>query len=255
MISGIYQSHPNNVLFLTNQYRIPAKDVKYIISKIDPQTRERYDYGNIRRLYVEYNSSKVDDSESKRILAQRLKGAAVLVAIPGSSLDSEAVSAYIKEARPVIVSANFAYPGAEYAFYVNPKRLEGDKACAARRLVTSNIKTGSQEDLVFNYETLIESKYANFENASTMLFKLLIQCGVTSFAVAGFDGYSERGPNYFSGWRSQGSRGDVDYRLRNIETREILKSYARMLERPEGIRFVTPSIYSGIFAKAKAEAT
>jgi 4-hydroxy 2-oxovalerate aldolase len=253
MISGMYQSHPNNVLFLTNQYRISAKDVKHIISRIDPQTRERYDYDNIRRLYVEYNSSKVNDIESRETLGRLLKGSPVLVVIPGSSLDSgaDAISSYVKEHCPVIISANFAYPGADYAFYVNPKRLESDKAESAKRLITSNIKSDSPDGLAFNYETLIESKYTNFENSSTMLIKLLIQCGVTRFAVAGFDGYTNRGSNYFSGWRGQGSRGNVDYRLRNIETREILKSYAHMLERPEDIRFITPSIYADIFERVE----
>ena len=36
-MAGIYKSHPNNIIYLTQKYRLNSKDIKYIISAIDDE--------------------------------------------------------------------------------------------------------------------------------------------------------------------------------------------------------------------------
>ena len=50
LMAGIYKSHPNNVIYLTEKFRLESKDIGKLLSMIDPQLRQRYDYDNIQRL-------------------------------------------------------------------------------------------------------------------------------------------------------------------------------------------------------------
>ena len=88
LMGGVYKSHPNNIIYLTEKFRLATKDIKYIISMIDPQLRMRYDYDNIQRLYQEYNHTKVDDHEALARLKARLEGKELLLLLPGSSIAS-----------------------------------------------------------------------------------------------------------------------------------------------------------------------
>ena len=38
---GIYKSHPNNVIYLIEKYRLSSKDIKYIISAIDEDKKTK----------------------------------------------------------------------------------------------------------------------------------------------------------------------------------------------------------------------
>ena len=86
LMGGIYRSHPNNIIYLTEKFRLATKDIKYIISMIDPDKRMRYDYDNIQRLYQEYNHVKVDDKENLALLERILKGKKILLLMPGQSI-------------------------------------------------------------------------------------------------------------------------------------------------------------------------
>ena len=62
MMAGIYKSHPNNIIYLTEKFRLATKDISNLLSMIEPAARQRYDYDNIEKLYIEYVEDKVDDA-------------------------------------------------------------------------------------------------------------------------------------------------------------------------------------------------
>ena len=43
LMAGIYQSHPNNILYLTEKFRLQTKGITNLISMIHPDLRQRYD--------------------------------------------------------------------------------------------------------------------------------------------------------------------------------------------------------------------
>lgn len=73
MLAGVYKSHPNNIIYLTEKFRLDTKDIGKILSMIDPGTRQRYDYDNIQRLYTEYVADKVDDRNQIDLLKNKSK--------------------------------------------------------------------------------------------------------------------------------------------------------------------------------------
>ena len=53
---------------------------------IDPAKRQRYDYDNIQRLYIDYNHTKIDDSDAIEQLKGVLSNRNILLLLPGHSI-------------------------------------------------------------------------------------------------------------------------------------------------------------------------
>ena len=125
MMAGIYKSHPNNVIYLTEKFRLDTKDIGKILSMIDPITRQRYDYDNIQRLYTEYVADKIDDHDALDLLRELMQNKEVFIMVPGNTLNThrKLIDNYIMERKPVVISVNFvAVEPAAYAFFGNQKR-------------------------------------------------------------------------------------------------------------------------------------
>ncbi len=260
LMAGIYKSHPNNVIYLTEKFRLESKDIGKLLSMIDPQLRQRYDYDNIQRLYVEYNHTKVDDREALAQLKGVLAGRNILLLMPGHSLitHKKAIERYIAEKNPVIISTNFetefSTPENRLSFYGSKKRYNKATVDANDRFVilVSNIQQETDSNdaknvLVVNYENLIDRGNEDFDNSSIMLFHLLKRIDVRKFAVAGFDGYSMNAENYFDENRFEGSRFETKFASITDNMRTMLKAYAASLNRKSDIQFLTPSAYEDIF--------
>ena len=85
-LAGIFKSHPNNIIFLTEKYRINNKDLKYIVAGIEEEKRQVYDYNNIAKLYEEYFSVYYEDKESIRNLKDKIENRNVVILAPGKSI-------------------------------------------------------------------------------------------------------------------------------------------------------------------------
>lgn len=259
MMAGIYKSHPNNVIYLTDKYRLTTKEIKYIISTIEPAKRQRYDYDNIQRIYIEYNHTKVDDRATLKRLSQQFFGKDVLLLVPGHSLleYADKIDALIREKNPQIISVNFVtdkgIKESRLAFFGSEKRYK--KYSAMRRgenvAIASNIVSDCSDDFVVNYESLIERESEIFDNTMIMLLNLLKKIGVTKMQVAGYDGFTTPDKNYFDSEVFDDGRFAADYHSINRNVRELLGKYVKKLENPESIQFITPSVYADIFSGEK----
>ena len=108
-MAGIYKAHPNNVIYLTEKYRLNNKDIKYILSGIDEGKRQRYDYQNIQRVYKEYSSCRVNDNASLKTLSEAVVGKEVLVLASGKTVMDYTgrILEYIEKNNPVVICVNF----------------------------------------------------------------------------------------------------------------------------------------------------
>lgn len=254
MMAGVYKSHPNNVIYLTEKYRLATKDIKYIISMIDPQLRQRYDYDNIRRLYNAYNHTKVDDKDAITRLQTMLGGRNILIISPGSSIREyeHQIRCYIKEMRAFIISVNFVTSFGDkdnrLSFFGSEKRYKRVALAEERNVaVVSNIVQHRDIDIVINYESLIDRNNDDPDNTMIMLLNLLKRLSITRFAVAGFDGFERGKQNYFLGSLFEQGRFEAKFDVITENIRKMLKEYALTLPRKSNVRFLTPSIYEDIF--------
>ena len=248
LMAGVYKSHPNNVIYLTEKFRLDTKDIGKLLSMIDPATRQRYDYDNIERLYTEYIADKVDDHKVISQLKTIVDGKEVLVMVPGNSLNTyrEQIDAYIKHNKPVVISVNFiADESSALAFFGNQKRyarLE-KKRIGRNVIVSSNIKPDNDKDIVVNYHSLINRGYKYFENSTLMLLNLLKRLEVKKVSLAGFDGFDVGQKTNYSDDSFQNARHVEEFEELNKEIGQMFSDYREILEGKCEIIFITPSMF------------
>lgn len=254
VMAGIYRSHPNNVIYLTEKFRLATKDIKHILSMIDPETRQRYDYDNIKELYQKYNHTKVDDTEDLEKILEILQGRKLLLLLPGKSIVqySEKIKEYIQKNNAFVISVNFVTDLVErenrMAFFGSTKRYNKfkDMRKNERIIVVSNVDQYAESDYVVNYESLIERDNEEFDNTMIMLLNLLRRLNINKMAVAGFDGYTQSEEGHYFNTVFEEKRFEEKYDQITINMRKMLKQYAKGLESLRDIHFLTPSQYSDI---------
>lgn len=256
LMGGIYRSHPNNIIYLTEKFRLATKDIKYIISMIDPDKRMRYDYDNIQRLYQEYNHVKVDDKENLALLERILKGKKILLLMPGQSISQykDEILKKIEAENLFVITVNFRDKTfdkySELAFWGSQKRYEHytDLRKEVTSLITSNIESDMEDDIIVNYDSFVDRTQEYSDNASLMLMRILQRVGVVSYYVAGFDGFTVNG-SYYKKTDFSEERFRSQYESINKGVAHQLSMFADSLKHPEDIQFVTPSIYTHIFKR------
>lgn len=259
MLAGIYRSHPNNIIYLTEKFRMSSKDIKSILSMIDPVLRQRYDYDNIERLYIEYNSIKTDDKEALIKLSKLLHSHKLLLLMPGSSLVAQKakIDGFIKEYDPIIISLNhvsdFGREDRRLAFFGSEKRYMkfADSRKGCKSIVVSNIHSDDARDIMVDYESLIERSNPNFDNTGVLLLNLLRRIGCEDIAFAGFDGYAGGSDSYYDSSLFDESRL-AELNLRSGDSmKTLLRNYAKGLSPKAHISFITPSPYETCFTEVE----
>lgn len=247
-MAGIYKAHPNNVIYLTEKYRLNSKDIKYILSSIDEAKRQRYDYDNIQQVYKDYSSSKINDSETIRELADEISGKEVLVMASGQTVAdyAEKIKEYIGKNKPLIISINFIPENADcdYLFCANTIHWEkiSRQVDHGRCIVSSNVHTDIEGVHLVEYSRLIAEDSFLFDNSTIMLLNLLYILLPVKITFAGFDGLNERKDNYVKG-AGPNRTSDMDYQEFNREISELLRRYKKKTRGKISIRFLTPSRY------------
>lgn len=255
MMAGVYKSHPNNVIYLTEKFRLATKDIKYIMSMIEPEMRQIYNYDNIQEKYKVYNDNKVDDRDSLIKLHTLLDGKNILVLLPGNSIVEyrNIINEYVEKNNPFVISANFVCDivskSNRIAFFGSEKRYKKSRERNEEQnvVVVSNIKQHCENDIVVNYESLIERGNEDFDNTTIMLLNLLKRIGILKFTIAGFDGYDRNKQNYFDDITFEESRFETRYESITANMRKMLKDYASTLVNKSDMEFLTPSVYEDIF--------
>lgn len=251
-MAGIYKAHPNNVIYLTEKFRLRTKDIKNILIRIDEDDRQSYDYDNIQKIYTEYSANIVNDSDTLERIKREISEKDVLILVPGSSLENKKsdIESFINNRNPFVISVNFDCElfKINYSFYGNVRRY--DKSIHANskqnRIITSNVQSASKDDIIVNYFDLIESTGKYFDNTTIMLLNLLRKIDVEHLYIAGFDGFSENG-NDFVNDTFYGARFYKEYRTINIEMEKMLRNFANRIVGKMEITFLTPSVYKTIF--------
>lgn len=254
MLAGIYKSHPNNIIYLTEKFRLDTKDIGKLLSMIDPAMRQRYDYDNIRKLYTEYVADKIDDHCEIRKLKELIEDKEVLVMVPGNSLNThkQRINDYIQKYRPVVISVNFVadFPDA-IAFFGNPKRYSRlkEKRKGRKIIISSNIRPDTTQDIVVNYHSIINRGYKYFENSTIMLLLLLKRVNPKKITMAGFDGFDENAKmNYFDS-SFQNERHISEFDVLNGEIKMMLREIVETMSPGCVFSFITPSKFQSVIDK------
>ena len=242
-MAGVFKSHPNNIIYLTEKFRLNTKDIIYILSMLDEYNRQHYNYDLIQEKYVEYNSRKKDDSAELNWLKDLIKGRPVLIVAPGGTIcEYKAnIDSYVSDAKPIVVSVNFAYPGSDFIFWGSEKRYKqfSEEREKYKGIVTSNVNSDNSDDVIFSYDKLITIGWKYFDNSMIMLLHLLKRAGARDIAIAGFDGYDVSKKNYYKEELNNHSNSR-EYQLLNKELFDMFENVLTSWEY-DSFRFITPS--------------
>lgn len=245
-IASTNACHPNYAHYLLNKQTLSMKDINDILSSIPMHERHLYNPSLIEAKYTDYKRIAINDSENINAIRNMVSGRPILLVAPGNSLseNSDAISRFINERAPFVVSVNFAYKNGttDAVFISNVKRLEnidsadGYIAIAASNLINDIALQGVR---FVNYYDLISTSEKESDNAGVMAMRLFNRVGIREMYLAGFDGYDRNCENYISGLEGG---IDVDDSLMDRKNQSI-KNQISELKRKMKIIFITPSKY------------
>ena len=250
-VAASNKCHPNYVKYFMNKKTLSIKAINQILSEIEPEKLLMYDQKHAEALYLKYQANECDDTQAIAKLRELFAGKSLLVFGPGKSMTehSDAIRAYIDENRPMTVAVNYLPKDfkTDMVFLTNSKRyiqLASLMTLAEYNktpiIATSNVtQAGEQFPYVLNYSSLIDPQAEYPDNSLMMLLRVLMKLGVRSVALAGFDGYTAEGMNYFNTM--------MEYSFAR-EKADVLNAYAKhfLTEHSNDLQvtFVTPSYYA-----------
>ena len=254
-IAGIYCTHVNNIAYLRTHHKTLAKDMRIIIESIDPETRKKYDYDNLERIYAEYQNRIVDDEKAMSELSAFFADRKVLILAPGMTLKTEAwkVREYIGEEKPVVMAVNFlpddydcdCYFFANAARYQFAKDTNAESMSGKMVVLTSNIRDAAMGERVVNFNLIAKHGWRYFDNSAIMALRLLAKLGARDIAFAGFDGFPVESAEAF--YANRILQAELSPELKkniNDDVAAMLADFRACDKGHTSLRFVTTSIFS-----------
>ncbi len=244
--------HPNYATYLINKQTLTMKDIEKIIQSIPEDSKILYDQKLIERLYTQFQSKKIDDSNTVQEISKIISGKTILLLAPGSSLLAYAqiISDFIEKEHPYVISVNFAdlkYP-IDACFISNHKRMDIIKQDIPhfhhiQTILTSNIPADESKNFLYvNYDCYTNNDEMVSDNAGLMLLKLLHRCGARTVILAGFDGFHDRyNGNYYS--------KELNFQVNGEEIQEKqsrIQTQLNRLSQLMDLSFLTPSVYKAV---------
>ena len=247
-MAGIYKAHPNNIIYLTEKYRLNSKDIKYIVSGIDERSRQSYDYDKIQTVYKKYCTYMVDDSCAIKNLTRIFMNQHVLIMVPGKNIITyqSKIKNFVLNSKPIVICVNFNPKNIryDYLFYANTIHWEKISQRVERKksIVTSNIHVDIEGTYLVDYTSLIMEESFLYDNSTMMLLNLLKKLQVSKITLAGFDGFKVDEENYIDNtFPDMGDRSII--KKKNDEVKSLLTRYINRVGGKISIHFLTPSIY------------
>lgn len=241
--------HPTYVGFFRDKNNLSVGDIDEILSRIEPAEKKLFfDRKLSEKLYIDYIDEKYGDDNQIEKLGEELRGKTVLLFAPGKNvrLQKEKIQNFVEEENPVSISINYLPQSwkMDYVFITKTNRyLELASALLENEdikiIASSNVSSKRLNfDYVVNRKNILETGQDIVDNSFLMFLKVLIRAGVKKVYCAGFDGYSDRGDNYFS--------EKMEYRFVRTQAENLnsqVRNVLRKMKSDIDVEFVTYSHY------------
>ncbi|MEQ8153480.1 MAG: aldolase catalytic domain-containing protein [Clostridiaceae bacterium] len=243
-LSSVHNCHPNYASYFAEKNMLTIKSMNEILRSIPDAAKVSFNEEKAECIYQDYQKNYIDDRTVLERLRIELSGEKILILAPGKSIVeySENIQHFISENRPVVISVNVASHMYKSDFIIccNEKRYGKLPADSGEKVIlSSNIKAGRDDAYTINYTSYLCKYSIIADNATLMLFNLLIALGISHVYIAGFDGYSMNpDENYFEPGLSLGTRMETKV-IKNALIKKQLGEYEGKLK----IQFLTCSLY------------
>jgi 4-hydroxy 2-oxovalerate aldolase len=250
-IAGCYSAHVNNISYLRQKNSIRSKDIRYILNKLTPSVRKRYEYDLLEKIFVQYMKSDIDDSQAIITLGHTFDRRNITIIAPGNSAytETETIKQYIHDNDTITISINFIHDALEsdYLYLSNVKRYAYLKNISyfdkIKKIYTSNINIiPSDKDIVVSFTRLVKCGWEHLDNSAILLLRLLDNFSIKSIGIAGLDGYNNKAD------KSNYARPDLELSdsyenpaIINQEIQRMLDDYLKNRKSNCEIKFITQS--------------
>lgn len=235
-LSARFNLHRNYAEYFLKKGDLTNRDINHILARIDKNKRTVFDAAYADKIYEEYKNNQISDEADRIKLKDSLEGKEILVIAPGASIKifQNEIHNYIDSKEPIVMSVNFVPQDyhIDYAFFSNNKRFNKLNNIKCKTIITSNLD-GKSVDYRINYNS-VSGAFNEGCNSLIMLLKLLEDMQVQKVVLAGADGYTVGGCNYYD----NSIRNYVDHGNKfNLAVSDAI----HRLDLP--IEFITPSAY------------
>ena len=254
-LAGVYSAHVHNITYLSDKPSVRAKDMRFVLEQLAPDTRKRYEYDVVDMLYNNRLASTGDDSDSLAAFAAAVKGRSVLLVMPGPTSRTHAgqIEAWRKQNDALTILVNQlpekGQPLPDMVFFSNPIRYDywrnDPRFAQVQKVFTSNLNRPAREDQwVVNIAPLLRPGFKYADNAALLLLALLDGCEPAAIGLAGLDGYDTAARNF----TDQNMERRFDAEQAEEINRGIAAPLADFAARHKGVLpvFVTPSRFEAV---------
>ena len=198
-LSARFNLHRNYAEHYLKKGDLTIREINHILARFDDNKKTAFDESYADSLYENYKNNQIDDSNSRTTLHHLLSGKNVLLIAPGSSIVTykEKIDDFVKQENPVIISINFVPElyNVDFAFFSNNKRFSNLENVSCKTIITSNLLS-DLADFKIDYNSL-SGAFDQGCNSFIMILKLLKEMNTKAIFIAGADGYTESGKNYY----------------------------------------------------------
>lgn len=255
-LAGSHSAHVNNISYLATKAGIASRDINFLLNRLQPSERKRYDYDLLEKTYLEYLNTLCDDKSALRALQSALSDKDILILLPGHSIVAykEQILTFCEEKHPVVISVNLLsadYP-IHYAYFSNKNRYRYWKSATHfqdyKKIVTSNVTTTKEENqFIIDFTRLVKCGWEQLDNSGILLLRLLDLIQVGSIAIAGFDGYSHNTDNQnYAQKAMEKTRNTLNAENANKNIKSMLQDYMNTRQSDCPIQFITPSHFESV---------
>lgn len=246
-ISARHKCHPNYVTYLLNKKTLSITSINDILCKIQESKKLYYDEPLIESLYIQYQSSIIDDSSSIENIKKELNGKTILLLGPGTSLikEKEYLGEFININNPAIIAVNFIPHNINFDFiFISNSKRYGQLTdefipYKSKLILTSNIVSYDRPgDYTFNYSELLIMNCVKSDNSLLLLLAALSRCDVKYVYLAGFDGFEIDSINYYDQKYDFGGNKEYVAKLNSVIAQGLKNLSSKIT-----ISFITSSIY------------
>lgn len=246
-LSAKYRLHRTYAEYLMGKWKLRTSDIERILRQVDRSESEMFNEDYIESLYRNYMAVACDDYDILQLLKDEIGARKVLIIAPGMSISNEQMKIveYIQQCDPYIITVHCkpTFVKASREFYSTIKRFDAfvDSGFDVPKLLTSNLSRYDdikKEGTFFvRYDRLAFHDGFFCDDSVMMLLNLLLQIGIGSVSVAGFDGFSETKQNFY-----------IEKLSRAVDTKKSNEIKNLLHEKYKDIRinFLTSSNYNDI---------
>lgn len=200
-LSAINSIHPSYIINFMRRKTLNTFDINELLNLISNDKKLEYNEEYANELYTTFNGNTIDDSKTYDSLKKQLIGKEILLVGPGSSINDykDEIQKINNKKNVLSISVNNRLNiKTDYIFISNKKRYENlVKEATDKIILTSNIKTSSDDELVFDYQKSISRKKGVSDNSLLIILNILSKFS-KKVILAGFDGYSNDNKNYYN---------------------------------------------------------